>query len=96
MRCREGSEQGGAGEWGVGAVLAAASSFQLGRWGRKMRVLPIPNVTCGEPLARSALYSYMLNQINLTKTDDLWAQPALQQSQMGARGRGGERGREQR
>lgn len=71
MRCGEGSGQGGAGKCGVRAVLAAAFSFQLGRWGRKMRVLPISNVTCREPLARSALYSYMLNQINLTKTDDL-------------------------
>lgn len=69
MRCGKGSDD--ASEWGVGAVLAAAFSFQLGKWGRKMRALPIPNVTCGEPLAHSALYSYMLNQINLTKTDDL-------------------------
>lgn len=65
-------------------------------WGRRMGALTIPNVTCREPLALSALYSYMLNQINLTKTDDLWAQPALQQSQTGARGSDGssERGRE--
>lgn len=69
-----------------GSPSCGFSSSQRRRWGRRMRALTIPNVTCREPLARSALYPYMLNQINLTKTDDLWAQPALQQSQMGARG----------
>lgn len=56
---------------GTGQPSPLTSLFQPGRWGRRMRALPIPNVTCGEPLARSALYSYTLNQINLTKTDDL-------------------------
>lgn len=81
--------------WHRGSPSLVTSLLQPQGWGRRMCALTIPNVTCREPLARSALYSYMLNQINLTKTDDLWAQPALQQSQTGARGSGGERGREE-
>ena len=51
--------------------LAADFSFAVTGMGEEMQTLTIPNVTCREPLACSALYPYMLNQINLTKTDDL-------------------------